>query len=209
MSFRKLYMGHGARRAILALAGWLCLAAAIMAQVPLKVHYQGRLTNAQNQPITVATTVFFSIWSGGTAGVANQTTELYRESTTITPDANGIFNDDIGTGTVLAGALTAAMFNTAQPVFVQVAVNTVGNVMLPRALVTTVGYSFVAENAIGDITPKSVSIQGVGTVINSSGNWVGGGHHVARRYDGWKRGGRRHPATQRGRIHERRRDHRR
>jgi hypothetical protein len=37
----------------------------------------------------------------------------------------------------------------------------------------SVPYAMIAGDAIGDIHPTSVSIAGVGTVINSGGKWVG------------------------------------
>ncbi|MBI4703464.1 MAG: hypothetical protein HY744_20325 [Deltaproteobacteria bacterium] len=45
--------------------------------------------------------------------------------------------------------------------------------MAPRAEIDSVPYALVAQNAIGDITPNSVSIPDYGPVINSSGKWVG------------------------------------
>jgi hypothetical protein len=156
----------------------MVLSGSLGAQPPRRIHYQGRLTDTLNQPINTATTVYFSLWQGGSETTANQTTQLYREVVTITPDSNGVFNHDIGntaTVTVELGAITAALFDNSAPVFVQVAIGTVGNVMLPRARVTSVGYAFIAGNAVGDITPRSVAIQGAGMVINSGGQWVGGG----------------------------------
>ncbi|MBI4701566.1 MAG: collagen-like protein [Deltaproteobacteria bacterium] len=45
--------------------------------------------------------------------------------------------------------------------------------MAPRAEVGSVPYALVADNAIGDITPSSVSIADHGKVIDGKGQWVG------------------------------------
>ncbi len=45
--------------------------------------------------------------------------------------------------------------------------------MTPRAAIESVPYALVAANAVGDITPSSVSIPDHGTVIDSEGKWVG------------------------------------
>jgi hypothetical protein len=57
------------------------------------------------------------------------------------------------------------------PLYLGITVGT-DNEMTPRQPLSTVPYAFVASNAIGDITPNSVTINGV-QVINADGGWVG------------------------------------
>ena len=131
---------------------------AAAAPPPNLMHYQGRLTTNAGAPITNTRTVYFSLWSGGTAAAANSGTEFYRESVSITPDSNGIFEHMIGSGTLINGALAPGSFNTANPVFVQVAVDTVGTVLLPRAQLGSVGYSMLAGYAASSGTPQVTSV---------------------------------------------------
>lgn len=149
------------------------IVAPALAQPPALMHYQGRLTNNSGGPITSAQTVYFSIWRGGSATTANSGTQLFRERQAISPDANGVFEALIGSGTAELNTLKPTDFFTSQTLHLQVAVGTAGNVLLPRALLTSVGYAFIADNAVGNITPRSVSIRGYGQVIDSSGNWTG------------------------------------
>ena len=82
-----------------------------------------------------------------------------------------------------AGSIDPAAFSTG-PIFLQIAVGTAANVLLPRTIFTSQGYAFVTENAVGNITPKSVAIPGIGVVIDATGRWVGpavgGGPNVTR-----------------------------
>ena len=135
------------QRIILYATVWLGLIAAGWAQPPTLMHYQGRLTNTSGTPLTTAQTLYFSLWQGGTAGTANSGTQLYRERKTITPDANGVFEHQIGSGTVELGTLDPGDFDTANPIFIQVGVGSTGNVLLPRAQMTSVGYAFYATQA--------------------------------------------------------------
>lgn len=123
------------------------LALPAAAQPPALLHYQGRLTNASGAPLTTAQTLWFSLWSGGTDAAANSGTQLYRERATLTPDANGIFEHQIGAGTVELGTLTPALFNTSAAIHLQVAQGAVGTVLLPRTRVSSVGYAMVAGQA--------------------------------------------------------------
>ncbi len=43
----------------------------------------------------------------------------------------------------------------------------------PRLPLVSVPYAWVSNNVVGHISPKSISIPGVGTVIDEKGNWVG------------------------------------
>jgi len=134
------------------LAAWV-IPGVMAAPPPERLHYQGRLTTSGGAPITTAQTLYFSLWRDGSAGgatTANSGTEFYRESATVTPDGNGIFEHQVGSGTPEGGlgSLDPAKFNTPEPVYLQVAVGTLGNVLLPRTRIVSVGYAFVAGTAL-------------------------------------------------------------
>lgn len=120
----------------------------LSAQPPDRLHYQGRLTDSSGDPITVATTVYFSLWEGGTAATASSGTELYLESAVVTPNTVGYFEHRVGAGSVISGTLTADVFETASPVYLQIAVGSVGAVLLPRVQMTTVPYAYIAQRVV-------------------------------------------------------------
>src|SRR5689334_16379108 len=109
----------------------------VPAQPPALMNYQGRLTDANGNPLTGSQTVYFSLWQEGAATAAGNTgdvnqTRFYSEQAAVQPDNNGVFDHQIGTGTNQSGQLTPDQFNTTKPVFLQVAVGSTGNVLLPR-----------------------------------------------------------------------------
>ena len=139
----------------------------------MRLNYQGRLVDDQDQPQVGSRLMYFSIYRGGTADGAIPGLSQYVEAEIVELDANGVFEHAIGSGTRVSGDLTPAIFNSPTPVYIQFAVCNVTNALLPRTQVTSVGYAMVADNAVGDITPASGSISGFGEVIDSDGNWVG------------------------------------
>ncbi|MEN6626196.1 MAG: hypothetical protein ABFD69_08235 [Candidatus Sumerlaeia bacterium] len=174
MNLAKLPCARVAMRVAAALFA-VCAAAAASAQSvpPRTIHYQGRLTDDSGQPVRTPQTFWFSLHAGGDALTSGSGTLLYRERAAISPDAGGVFDHLIGTGAVEAGSIDPADFATTRTVYIQVAVGAPDRVMLPRTRFASVGYAFQAENATGDIAPRSISIGGYGMVIDSRGRWVG------------------------------------
>jgi hypothetical protein len=132
------------------------------ATVPQYLTEQGRLFDSTGQPVSGAVTLKFAIYDAPTGG-----TQKWTEAQTITLDS-GYFSAELGS----VAALPAGLFDTATgTLYLGV---TVGNdtEISPRQPMLSVPYALVANNAVGDITPKSVSI-GSTLVINSSGQWVG------------------------------------
>jgi hypothetical protein len=128
--------------------------------VPLLLTEQGRLTDAKDNPITTSTKLRFNIYSAATGGMS-----LWNETQMITPD-DGYFSAELGSVT----AFPATLFTGAE-LYLGVTVGTDAE-MTPRQAITSVPYALVANNAIGDITPNSVSI-GMTPVISNAGKWVG------------------------------------
>ncbi len=140
---------------------------------PRLIHYQGRLTDTQDNPITTPRDCWFSIYVGGESAGAGTGQLRYRERAVIQPSRHGIFEHAVGSGEVVIGSLASADFATSQPVYLEIAINSLNEVLLPRTRFTSSGFSFVAEDAVGHIHPRSLSIRGVGMVINEQGRWVG------------------------------------
>jgi hypothetical protein len=128
--------------------------------VPLLLTEQGRLTDAKDNPVTTSTKLSFNIYAAATGG-----TSLWSETQKITPD-EGYFSAELGSVT----AFPATLFTGAE-LYLGVTVGTDAE-MTPRQAITSVPYALVANNAIGDITPSSVSI-GTTPVISNAGKWVG------------------------------------
>ncbi|MFB0518182.1 MAG: hypothetical protein ACETWC_02740 [Acidobacteriota bacterium] len=125
------------------------LTVTILSQVPQLLNYQGRLADAAGIPITTTTTVRFSLYQGGDAATPGSGTLCYQEDASVIPDDNGVFNHLIGSGSVIFGALDATVFQTADPVYLEITVDPAGanETLLPRKQIVSVGYSFNAEVA--------------------------------------------------------------
>ncbi len=156
--------------------------------VPQMVNFQGRLTDSYGAPLNGAVDVTFSIYDASSGG-----TLLWQESHAGLAVDNGLFHTLLGSLTPLD---TSTVFTGADR-WLEVQVGTDGP-MQPRQQITSVAYSLrageanhadtatsadsaaSADTALSandvpgkDITPSSVTINGVGQVIDSTGNWVG------------------------------------
>ncbi|MDH5404920.1 MAG: hypothetical protein OEZ30_04380 [Candidatus Aminicenantes bacterium] len=125
------------------------LTVTILAQVPQLLNYQGRLTDDAGIPIITTTTLRFSLYQGGDAATPGSGTLCYQEDASVTPDDNGVFSYLIGSGTVIFGTLDSTVFQTASPVYLEIAIDPAGanETLLPRKQIVTVGYSFKSELA--------------------------------------------------------------
>lgn len=137
------------------------------AQPPTLIHYQGRLTDSAGNPITTNQTLIFSLWTGGTATTANSGTLLYKESVALTPGANGVFDCDIGGGTVISGSFKPADFNTDKTIHIQADVG--GTTLLPRTRLTSVGYALMAGQAVSATYAAQGGTPRVNSVIDKTG----------------------------------------
>lgn len=144
---------------LLAAAG-LCFAGVAAAAVPTTVTHQGRLFNASGQPINETLDVTFAIYDA-----ADATVPIWSEVHSVTFE-EGYFSIDLG-GQVPFGDGT---FDGSIR-YLGIAVGADPE-MTPRANIQSVPYALLANNVNGDITPTSISINGV-EIINSTGEWVG------------------------------------
>jgi hypothetical protein len=129
------------------------------ASVPQTLTQQGRLFDAKGAPITGQLDITFTLYDAAQNGKS-----LWTETLTVTLD-DGYFSAALGAKNTLDGVFTGA------PLYLGVAVDKDAE-MEPRAEVASVPYALVAGNAIGDITPSTVTVGGK-VVIDASGKWVG------------------------------------
>ncbi len=168
------------RARTLAISALLCgtlgsIAAQAGTSVPGTLTEQGRLTDSTGTPITVSTKLAFNIYNVSTGG-----SSLWNETHTVTPD-NGYFSVQLGSGT----SFPASLFDGTK-LFLGVTVGSDPE-MTPRQVISSVPYALVAQNAIGDITPNSVSATGglsggnlaVGTSAVGGNETIGGTSTVA------------------------------
>ncbi len=133
------------------------------ASVPHTLTQQGRLFDTDDSPVSGKVDVTFAIYDKATAATADA---LWTETLSIQFD-NGWFSVALGE----VNQMGAIVLN-GEPRWLGIKVG-MDDEMEPRAAIRSVPYALIAENAIGDITPKSVSIAGVGKVIDENGKWIG------------------------------------
>lgn len=141
----------------------VCLSASNFAQaqtVPQQLSYTGYLVE-NGSPVNATVAVVFDIYGGATGGVS-----LWNEDHAGVAVANGVFSAALGGSTTLDGTILTGSR------WLQVSIN--GQAMLPRVALRSVPFAISADNAVGHITPKSVSVAGI-EVIDKDGKWVGEG----------------------------------
>ncbi|MBI4702922.1 MAG: collagen-like protein [Deltaproteobacteria bacterium] len=148
--------------ALLAAAGVAAYAPNAVAAVPATVAQQGRLYDAQTgQPLGGDIGLQFAVYENQLA-----VSPIWMELQKVTLE-DGYFSVALGSQV----KLPAEVFDGS----VRYLGISVGGdpEMTPRAAIGSVPYALVAGNAIGDITPSSVTIPDYGEVINDKGQWVG------------------------------------
>ncbi|MBX7245804.1 MAG: hypothetical protein K1X53_09910 [Candidatus Sumerlaeaceae bacterium] len=124
----------------------------------LGVNYQAKLTTATGGlPLNGSHTLYFSIWQGGSAGVADSGFKMYEESAVVTA-TNGIVDHTVGTGSILLGGpLDPSMFVTDNFMYLQVGIDSAANPVLPR---TRLGAAPLAAKAFSSVdgVPQGYSI---------------------------------------------------
>jgi hypothetical protein len=142
----------------------LCLSSLpLYAAVPLLINVQGRLSDTNGNPITVATQVEFRLYLGGSALQADAGTLIYDEVNTIIPASDGTYSYIFGSGSVLNGSqLNPSIFDTTQPAFLQMDI--AGQALLPRLQIVAVPYALESAAVVpGSITSASIAAGGVAT----------------------------------------------
>ncbi len=146
--------------AVALVAFWTTFGATAHADVPEQLTQQGRLFDANEDPVEGQVSFGFALYTSASA-----TTAVWTETQTITV-VDGYFSALLGEGT----SLDISVFDGAV-LYLGVTVGTDAE-MSPRQALVSVPYALAATNAVGDITPNSVTVNG-NTVIDSGGNWTG------------------------------------
>jgi hypothetical protein len=129
------------------------------ADVPATLTQQGRLFDKAGMPLNQTVSVTFNIYDG-------QNDNLPKVSETIDiPFEDGYFSVSLGEINSLKGIFDGKVK------YLGIAVGNDAE-MTPRSVIQSVPYAMVAGDAVGDIHPTSVTVNGT-QVIDSKGNWVG------------------------------------
>jgi hypothetical protein len=139
------------------------LPAAVRAQVPPQLAHQGRLTTANGTPVQGSTTFHFRLYDRGVGG------EPIWAETLDVPVEDGFYTVQLGEQT----PLPIEAF-TGSPLYLGVQIEGDAE-MTGRVALTSVPYAFraaTADDATGDITPRSVTVDGR-QVIDARGRWTG------------------------------------
>lgn len=135
------------------LAAAASLSSATSAVVPPGITQQGRLLDSEGTPVTGEVTFTFTIYDEATEGNA-----LWTAEQEITLD-DGYFSTRLGGS---GAPFPASLFNGSDR-FLGVAVGS-DDEMTPRQTLGSVPYAHMANNVNGDITPASVTVNGVEVV---------------------------------------------
>ena len=139
----------------------LLVASSAAAAVPAIITQQGRLYDATDAPVTGTHSVAFAIYADPTT-----TTPVWTDSVSLAFD-DGYFSVALGQDK----AFDASTFDGTTR-YLGITIDSTPE-LSPRAQIGSVPYAMLAGDVNGDIHPTSVSIAGVGKVIDSTGAWVG------------------------------------
>lgn len=144
----------------------LCLSPAVAgAEVPRKIHYQGRLTDPAGQPLVGAHTVTLRIYDAETGGAA-----LWEEQhgLTFAQLDNGVFSVILGSTTPLSAAIT---FNA--PLWLSTEVDGAGE-FSPRQQLAAVTYAINADMLDGLDSKQLLATAGTVTGVTAGAGLTGG-----------------------------------
>jgi hypothetical protein len=131
-----------------------------LADVPQGITEQGRLFDAGGNPIDAAVTLTFSLYPTAAGGTA-----VWTEQQTVMLD-EGYFSVQLGAVTPIP---PATWNGSVYYVGIKVGADPE---MSPRQPTFAVPYALVTSDAVGDIHPTTVSVNGQ-LVIDANGTWVG------------------------------------
>ena len=135
-------------------------AASAQPLVPQLLNHEGLLMGADGLPIEDAVVLRLSIYAAAEGGLP-----LWFEEYQVQP-LDGYYRQTLGLLSPLAG-----IFDGPGERYMGISINGATE-LTPRHRLLSVPWALVASNAVGDITPRSVSVGGR-LVIDADGNWVG------------------------------------
>lgn len=131
------------------------------APIPMVLTFRARLDDKEGKPVNGVVSMKFSIYAVPSGG-----SMLWTDNKQVAV-LDGIFSVMLGVGNPLPTSLL-----TQGALYVGVAVEQDVE-MFPRTQFQAVPYAWVAQQVVGAITPRSVSIRGWGRVIDNQGRWSG------------------------------------
>jgi len=135
------------------------------AVVPAGLTQQGRILDADGNPLNADVTITFTIYDDPEA--AEPANALWTESQEITME-DGYFSTRLGDDA--DNEFPAGLFDgSVRYIGVQIGSD---DEMRPRERIGSVPYAFMANDVVGDIHPTSVSVNGA-VVIDATGAWRG------------------------------------
>jgi trimeric autotransporter adhesin len=161
-----LSVGSWASRILLAsafaLASWTLGVGVTSAQtsVPSLLAFQGRLTDASNNPLSGSHSFVFEIYSAGAGGV-----QLWTETQGAVTVVNGVFSVQLGAST----PLSASVFSGGAA-YLQITAD--GVLLTPRERLVTTPYSYMAES-LGGLGYAAVMTTGTVQVVTGTKTFTG------------------------------------
>jgi hypothetical protein len=149
-----------------AIAALYSVSGASAQDVPPYLVHQGRLLDALNAPVEGAQSLTFNLYAEETGG-----SSLWTETQTVSVNA-GFYSVTLGQ----VAPLMVSAFN-GDTLYLGVTIG--GEELAPRLAMRSVPYALkagAAQNAVGDLTPTSVTIGDV--VIDASGVTIGGANVI-------------------------------
>jgi len=143
--------------------------AELAAAPPRTVAFQGKLTDAQNSPITATTSLRFGIYNDA---IATGSALLWQEVQTVTPDHNGFFSVTLGR----TNPIPATVFLENPELYIGITIGT-NSELQPRQQIATVNYAANTQTVQGlkPITQPNAGTTNVLLALDSSGNLTIGG----------------------------------
>ncbi|MGI8906621.1 MAG: hypothetical protein ACR2IE_09040 [Candidatus Sumerlaeaceae bacterium] len=131
----------------------LLLAAQLVFAVnaPPRINWQAKLTGAGGTPLSGTHTLFFRIYESSDLNTAGAGTLKFSESSSVSIGADGVANYAVGS----VNTLSASLFTSTIPTVLEVSVDTVGNVILPRTRLEHVPFAIKALDSDGQIDKET------------------------------------------------------
>jgi Collagen triple helix repeat (20 copies) len=127
---------------------------------PMKINHQGRLFDTAMMPVTGSHTMTFAVYSS-----AATTSPLWTETQNLAFD-DGYYATTLGA----VSAFDKNLFGSGT-MYLGITIDHDGE-MSPREPIDSVPTAMVSNNAIGDITPHSITVNGA-PIVDATGHWVG------------------------------------
>ena len=131
------------------------------ATIPQTMNYQGYLADQAGKPITNTINISFRIFDQETGG-----SQLWSEQQTVQAE-DGYFNAELG----VVNPIYTYIFNQNN-LWLEVQIG--DEILQPRKKISSVAFAFNALDVKGaEIHPKSITIDGIGPIVDPQGKWVG------------------------------------